>query len=115
MSAACAGAASRKHAPTSQPLGIRMRSPVPALAPVPSLARAPFRLFGVADAVDRTGPVIGHQQRPVLGDQDVGGPTGILLVAGQPALREGLLPGVLAIGLHDHALDAGALVFVAET
>src|SRR5260370_29853421 len=99
MSAACAGAASRKHAPTSQPLGIRMRSPVPALAPVPSLARAPFRLFGVADAVDRTGPVIGHQQRSVLGDHDVGGPSGTPLVSRQPALPAALPPGVPPIRL----------------
>src|SRR5260370_38576034 len=95
MSAACAGAASRKHAPTSQPLGIRMRSPVPALAPVPSLARAPFRLFGVADAVNRTGPVIGHQHRPVLADQDVGGPPGTPPRPRAPARPERPPPGLL--------------------
>src|SRR5580765_6835442 len=30
-------------------------------------------LFAVADAIDRTGPVVGDQDRAVLGEHDIGG------------------------------------------
>src|SRR6476620_6223320 len=70
------------------------------------------RLLAVADAVDRTGPVVGNQQRAVLGEHDVGRTAEIALIAFEPAGGKDLLLGVLAVGADDHALDAGALVFM---
>src|SRR6266403_2878391 len=70
------------------------------------------RLLAVADAVDRTGPVVGNQQRAVLGEHDVGRSAEIALIAFDPAGRKDLLLGVLAVWTDDHALDAGALVFM---
>src|ERR1700716_1170817 len=70
------------------------------------------RLLAVADAVDRTGPVVGDEQRAVLGGHDVGRTAEIALIAFEPAGGKDLLLGVLAVGTDDHALDAGALVFM---
>src|SRR5436309_4248923 len=70
------------------------------------------RLLAVADAVDRTGPVVGNQHRTVLGKHDVGGTSEIALIAFEPAGGKDLLLGVLAVGADDHALDAGALVLM---
>src|SRR6202011_5849187 len=69
-------------------------------------------LLGVADAVDRTGPVVGDEQRAILGQHDIGRTAEIALVASQPAGREDLLLGVLAVGTDDDALDPRALIFV---
>src|SRR3954463_8825462 len=69
-------------------------------------------LLAVADAVDRAGPIIGHQQRTIAGLHDVGGTAEIALIAFEPAGGKDLLLGVLAVGIDDHALDAGALVFM---
>src|ERR1700755_3283185 len=68
------------------------------------------RLLAVADAIDRTCPVVGHEDRAVLGDHDVVGTAEIVLVAVDPAFGKDLLLGILAVGPDDHALDAGALV-----
>src|SRR5258707_11040420 len=72
----------------------------------------PNLLLRVADAIDRAGPVVGHQQRAVLGQDDVGGTAEIALVAFEPAGGEDFLLGVLAVGPDDHALDARALVLM---
>src|ERR1700681_5081988 len=55
-------------------------------------------LLAVADAVDRTGPVVGDEQRAVLGQHDIGRTAEIALVALDPAGREDLLLGVNAVG-----------------
>src|SRR6266567_48891 len=78
--------------------------------PQPPIAKA--LLLAVADAIDRTGPVVGHQQRAVLVQDDIGGTAEIALVAFEPAGGEDFLLGVLAVGVDDHALDPGALVLV---
>src|ERR1700761_3913196 len=69
-------------------------------------------LLAVADAVDRAGPVVGHQDRTVLVEDDVVGTAEIALVALDPAGRQHVLLGVLAVGTDDDANDAAALVLV---
>src|SRR5438128_1572684 len=68
---------------------------------------------GIADPVDGAGPVIRHQDRAILGDQDVVRTTRILLVAGDPALAEDLLLGILAVRLDRHPHDPAALLLMA--
>src|SRR3954452_3598385 len=70
-------------------------------------------LLAVADAVDRAGPIVGDEDRAVLGEDDVIGAAEIALVTLDPAGGEHLLLGILAIGPDDHAHDATALVLVA--
>src|SRR5262249_44619621 len=70
------------------------------------------RLLAVADAIDRTGPVIGHEDRAVFGDDDVVGTAEIALITLDPAFRKDLLLGVLAVRPDDHTLDPCALVFM---
>src|SRR5712664_1098595 len=77
----------------------------------PQPLNAPSLLL-VADAVDGAGPVVGDEHRAILGENDVGRPTEITLVALKPARCEDFLLGVLAIGIDDHALDPRALIFV---
>src|SRR5438132_7908736 len=69
-------------------------------------------LLAVADAIDRTGPVVGNEDRAVLGEHDIGGTAEITLIAFKPAGSEDFLLGILAVGPDDHALDARALVFM---
>ena len=45
-------------------------------------------LLLVADAVDRAGPVVGDEHRTILGENDVGRPAEIALVALKPARCE---------------------------
>src|SRR5262245_10933827 len=67
-------------------------------------------LLAVADAIDRTGPVVSDQERAVLGDHDVGRPAEITLFTLDPAFRKDLLLGILAVGIGNHPLDPGTLV-----
>src|SRR6185312_15331517 len=69
-------------------------------------------LLAVADAVDRTRPVVGDEDRAILVEDDVVGTTEIALVALDPAGREHFLLGVLAIGPDGDAHDAATLVLV---
>src|SRR6201996_8437854 len=69
-------------------------------------------LLAVADAVDRAGPVVGHQDRTVLVEDDVVGTAEIALVALDPARSQNVLLGVLAIGADGDANDAAALIFM---
>src|SRR6516165_3032488 len=69
-------------------------------------------LLAVADAIDRAGPVVGDEDRPILGEDDVGRTAEIALVTFEPAGGEHFLLGVLAVGPDDHALEARALVLV---
>src|SRR5439155_4194076 len=78
--------------------------------PQPRIVQA--LLLGVADAIDRTGPVVRHQHRTILGKDDVGGLAEIALIAFEPAGSEDFLLGILAVGTDDHALDPGALVLM---
>src|SRR6202140_5495533 len=48
-------------------------------------------LLLVADAVDGAGPVVGNEDRTILGDNDIGRPAKIALVALNPARWEGPL------------------------
>src|ERR1700736_5187621 len=68
-------------------------------------------LFLVADAIDRAGPVIGHEDRTVLGQNDVVRPAEIALVAFEPAGCEHLLLGVLSVRIDGDAHDTRTLVF----
>src|SRR5689334_4298910 len=52
--------------------------------------RSALRL-GVADPIDRAGPVVGHEDRAVLGEDDVVGTAEIALIAFDPALGEDFL------------------------
>src|SRR5882672_12304292 len=90
-------------------LNAKLRPLVPE-QPQPPIAKA--LLLAVADAIDRTGPVVGHQQRAILGEDDIRGTAEIALIAFEPAGSEDFLLGVLAIGIDDHALDPGALVLM---
>src|SRR4051794_39414108 len=67
-------------------------------------------LLAVADAIDRTGPVVGHEDRAILGKHDVGGTAEIAGGTLEPAFSEDFRLRVLAVGPDDHALDARALV-----
>src|SRR5882724_12239602 len=69
-------------------------------------------LLAVADTIDRAGPVIGNEDRAVLGQDDVVRPTEITLVAFDPAGCEHLLLGVLAIRTDGDLHDAATLVLV---
>src|SRR4029079_11642560 len=69
-------------------------------------------LLAVADAVDRAGPIVGDEDRAVLGEDDVVGTAEIALVTLDPTGGEHLLLGVLAVGADDHARDIAALVLV---
>src|ERR1700761_8369414 len=65
-------------------------------------------LLAVADAIDRTGPVVGHEDRSILVEDDVVGAAEIALVAFDPAVCEHRLLGVLAVGIDGDANDARA-------
>src|ERR1041385_7692907 len=69
-------------------------------------------LLAEADAIDRAGPVVGHQHRAVFRQHDVGGTAEIALIALEPAFRKDLLLRVLTVGTDDDALDPRALVFM---
>src|SRR6185437_11884756 len=69
-------------------------------------------LLAVADAIDRTGPVVGDENRAVLVEDDIVRTAEIALVALDPAGSEHLLLGVLAVRTDDHAHDPAALVFM---
>src|SRR5688572_21271196 len=69
-------------------------------------------LLAVADAIDRTCPVVGHEDRTVLVQDDIVRTAEIALVAFEPAGGKDLRLGVLAVGIDDHALDPGALVLM---
>src|SRR5271165_5136035 len=71
-----------------------------------------FLLLAVADAIDRAGPIIGNQDRTVLGQDDIGGTAEIALIALDPAGREHFLLGVLAVRTDGDAHDASALIFM---
>src|SRR5258708_27072743 len=58
-------------------------------------------LLLVADAIDRAGPVVGDEHRAVLGENDIGRPAEIALIAFEPAGCKDLLLGVLAVGIDD--------------
>src|SRR5215470_3216163 len=73
----------------------------------------PSSLLAVADPIDRTGPVVGDEDRAVLGKHDIRRTAEIALVTLDPAGGEDLLLGILAVRPDDHALDARALVLVA--
>src|SRR5262249_10179330 len=70
------------------------------------------RLLAVADAIDRTGPVVGDEDRAILGKDDVIGAAEIALVALDPAGGEDLRLRTLAVRPDDDALDPRALVLV---
>jgi len=63
----------------------------------------PLALLAVADAVDRTGPVVGNEDRAVPGYDDVVGAAEVVLVAFEPAFGKDLLLGVLAVGRRSRA------------
>src|SRR6267378_2582415 len=69
-------------------------------------------LLLVADAIDRTGPVVSDQDRTVLVLDDVGRAAEITLVAFEPAGREHVLLGILAVGPDGDPHDPGALIFM---
>src|SRR5712671_6192687 len=69
-------------------------------------------LLVVADAVDRAGPIVGDEDRTVLGQHDIGWPAEIALVAFKPAGGKDFLLGVLAVGIDDDAFDPRALIFM---
>src|SRR3979409_1086224 len=69
-------------------------------------------LLLVADAIDRTGPVIGHEYRTVLGQNDIVRPAEIALVTFEPAGCEHILLGVFAVRTGGHAHDARTLIFM---
>src|SRR5450432_3023876 len=69
-------------------------------------------LLLVADAIDRAGPVVRNQHGAILGQNDIGRPAEITLVAFEPARGKDLLLGVLAVRTDDDAFDARALIFV---
>src|SRR5262249_37000789 len=80
---------------TEQSRNARLRSPVPE-RPQPLTSQV-LLLLGVADAINRASPIIRHQNRSVLVQDDVGGPAEIATVPFDPARRELRLLGVLAI------------------
>src|SRR5260370_5114090 len=69
-------------------------------------------LLAVADAIDRAGPVVGDEYRTVLGQDDIGRPAEIALVAFEPAGSEHIVFGVLAVRTDGHAHDARTLIFM---
>src|SRR3982074_3834531 len=66
----------------------------------------------VADAIDRAGPVVGNENRTVLGLDDIGRPAEIALVAFEPAGCEHVLLGVLAVGTDGDPHDPRTLIFM---
>src|SRR6201996_4284654 len=69
-------------------------------------------LFTVAVAIDRTCPIVGDEDRTVLGQDDIVRPAQIALIAFDPARGKNILLGVLSVGVDRHAHDAAALIFV---
>src|ERR1700730_18163373 len=69
-------------------------------------------LLAVADAIDRAGPIVGNEDRTILGEEDIGGTAEIALISLDPARRENLLLGFLAVGTCGDAHDAPALVLM---
>src|SRR6476620_3745314 len=69
-------------------------------------------LLAVADAVDRTGPVVGDEDRAVLGEDDVVGTTKIALITFEPTRSEHFLLGVLAVRVGGYTHDLRTLVLV---
>src|SRR5450755_3394578 len=69
-------------------------------------------LLLVADAIDRTGPVVGDEDGAILVLDDIGRAAEIALVAFDPAGREHVLLGVLAVRTDGDADDPTALVFM---
>src|SRR5450631_268579 len=69
-------------------------------------------LLAVADAIDRTGPVVGDEDGAILVLDDIGRAAEIALVAFDPAGREHVLLGVLAVRTDGDADDPTALVFM---
>src|ERR1700722_18408172 len=82
--------------------------------PVPEWPQPVTRqiLLLVADAIDRTCPVVGDEDRAVLVEDDVVRPAEIAPVAFDPAGSEGFLLGILAVGTDDHAHDTATLIFM---
>src|SRR3979409_262368 len=66
----------------------------------------------VADAIDRAGPVVGNEDRTVLGLDDIGRPAEIALVSFEPAGCKHFLLRFFAVRANDHAHDARALIFM---
>src|SRR5258706_4976488 len=66
--------------PVGSGSGTRLRSP--GQQPQPFIFQL---LLLVADAVDSTGPVVGDEDRTILGDNDIGRPAEIILVTLKPA------------------------------
>src|SRR5689334_17559573 len=67
-------------------------------------------LLAVADAIDRTGPVVGDEDRAVLGKDDVVRPAEIAGRTFDPAFSKDFRLRILAVGPDGDALDARALV-----
>src|ERR1041385_1292251 len=78
----------------------------------PGRVSCPASLFAVADLVDRTGLIVGNEQRSVRREHDIGGPAGDLLSV-EPGAGEDLLLGVLAVRIHRHAFDPVAVLLLA--
>src|SRR5260370_19408218 len=68
-------------------------------------------LLAVADAIDRAGPVVGDEYRTVLGQDDIGRPAELALVAFDPAGCEHIVFEVLDVRTDEHRHDARNLVF----
>src|ERR1700733_11508443 len=69
-------------------------------------------LLLVADAIDRTRPVVGHEDRAILVEDNVVGTAEIALVAFDPAGCEHGFLGVLAVRIGGDADDTCALIFM---
>src|ERR1700761_276254 len=69
-------------------------------------------LLAVADAIDRTGPIVGDEDRSILVEDDVVGTAQEVLVALDPAIGKDLLLGILAVGIGRDANDASALILM---
>src|SRR5882762_201149 len=69
-------------------------------------------LLLVADAIDRTGPVVSDENGTVLVQDDIGRAAEIALVAFEPAGREHVLLRILAVGPDGDPHDPGALIFM---
>src|SRR5712664_4269985 len=69
-------------------------------------------LLLVADAIDRAGPVVSDEDRTVLVQDDIGRAAEIALVAFEPAGREHVLLGILAVGPDGDTHDPRPLVFM---
>src|SRR3981081_1373927 len=69
-------------------------------------------LLLVADAIDRTGPVVSDEDRTVLVQNDIGWTAEITLITFEPAGCEHILLGILAIGTDGDTHDPRALIFM---